>query len=386
MEPMKICFVCPGLEPGKDAVGDYTLQIARRLLAQGWSVTIIALADRYVDASTGGERDGCRTLRFPKASSWTTRWAQLEEAVGECQPDWISLQWVAFGYQDKGLPLSFGARLRQIAGAIPLHVMCHEIWVCADGAGSLKSRLYSCLQREVHRRCFKALAPACLHTHALPYAQALKRIGQPAKILPLGSNVHAQSGDVVYGASSELGSASNGDLIFIVFGNTPPEWNATFAVQMLGQECQRLGRQGILYFAGKGGPEGSALAELVAHGEQTGIRVENLGFLERERILAYMDSAHAGLATVPFALWQKSSAVAAMRTSGLPVLFNRFDGAWPKDWLPTWEAGFFRLEAGVMEQVIEAKADSGPDLWEAAMRQFLADLESDHNSAAVNRV
>ncbi len=382
---MKICFVCPGLEPGKDAVGDYTVEIARRLQAQGWSVTIIALADRDVDATTEGERGGCRTLRFPKASAWTTRWAQLEEAVGGIHPDWISLQWVAFGYQDKGLPLSFGARLRQIAGAIPLHVMCHEIWVCADGAGSLKSRLYSCLQREVHRRCFKALAPACLHTHALPYAQALKRIGQPAKILPLGSNVHAQSGDVVCCASSELGSASNGDLIFIVFGNTPPEWNAMFAVQMLGQECQRLGRQGILYFAGKGGPEGSALAELVAHGEKTGIRVENLGFLERESILAYMDSAHAGLATVPFALWQKSSAVAAMRTSGLPVLFSRFDGAWPEDWLPSWEAGFFRLEAGVMEQVIEARADSGPDLWEAAMRQLLADLESDHNSAVVNR-
>lgn len=375
---MKLCFICPGLEPGKNAVGDYTVEIARRLVALGWSVAIIALADRHVTTRCAGERAGCETVRFPKSSAWSKRWECMRKALASLQPDWISLQWVAFGYQDKGLPVGFGRQFRKITGRVPVHVMCHEIWVCADGTGSLKNRLYSRLQREVHRRCFRALAPACVHTHALPYAQALKRMGQPAKILPLGSNVHGKSD--LEANSAQEGPVTGEELAFIVFGNTPSEWQADFALQTLGRECRRTGKQGILWFAGKGGPEGAALDALVASGKRFGVRVESLGFLGRERLVFYLSHAHAGLATVPFALWQKSSAVAAMRTCGLPVLFSRFDGAWRQDWLPPWEKGFFRLEAGIVEQVIQAKTNGGPDLWKTAVSQFLADLENCGNS------
>lgn len=378
-----ICFICPGLEPGKDAVGDYTVELARRVAHTGYNVSIVALADRYVNVCCKGHRAACRTLRLPNKSTWRLRWQHFADYVREVQPQWVSLQWVAFGYQDKGLPLGFGRRLRQIVGDIPVQLMCHEIWVCADGTGSLKNRLYSRLQREVHRRCFRALAPACVHTHALPYAQALKRIGQSAKILPLGSNVHRKS-DLVANSAQES-SWIGEKLTFIVFGNTPPEWDAVRAVTTLSQECQRIGRRGILYFAGKGGPTGTALESLIALGKGLGLRVENLGFLEGDRVQAYLAQAQAGLATVPFALWQKSSAVAGMRTSGLPVLFTRFDGAWPKDCLPPWEAGFFRLKAGIMEQVLQARTNAGPDLWQASVRQFLADLRNDSPPAKTER-
>jgi hypothetical protein len=131
---MNLLFICPGLEPGKDAVGDYTVEIARRVANAGWNVSIIALADQHVDVRSEGLRAGCQTIRLPKKSSLALRCKQLADYVKETKPDCMSLQWVSFGYQDKGLPLTLGRRLRNAIGDVPVQVMCHEIWVRADGS------------------------------------------------------------------------------------------------------------------------------------------------------------------------------------------------------------------------------------------------------------
>jgi hypothetical protein len=370
---MNLLFICPGLEPGKDAVGDYTVEIARRVANAGWNVSIIALADQHVDVRSEGLRAGCQTIRLPKKSAWNLRWQQLTDYVKETKPDWVSLQWVAFGYQDKGLPLTLGRRLRNAIGDIPVQVMCHEIWVRADGSGSLKERLYSHLQRIVHRRVFNALRPTLVHTHAEPYRKALGSIGLFTSILPLASNIHGDESNDLQVAEEPPYDLTR-ELAFIVFGHTPAEWDALAVMKKLGSACKRMDKKALLLFVGKGGPSGHALQNLIRRGVEVGVTVESLGFLKAERVRYYMRYAHAGLATVPFALWQKSGAVAAMRASGLPVIFSRFDGAWRDDWLPSWEPGFMLCEEHLVKNMPHARNGYTHIFWPEVAKRFLADL------------
>lgn len=366
---MKLLFITPGLEPGKDAVGDYTIEIARRLLRSGYSVSIISIADRHIDIRNEGLRAGCKTIRLPKRSEWNSRWKQLKEYVQENKPGWVSLQWVAFGYQDKGLPVLFGRHLRDAIGMTPTHIMCHEIWVEADGSTSFKGRVYSQLQREVHRRCFKALRPVCIHTTTEPYKRALESIGLSADILPLGSNIHGDEYQM------HAAHASDDALTFIVFGNTPPEWDVKPVIQTIAKASSLMNRKALLWFSGKGGPSEEELQSLVNYSVELGVKVKSLGFLEAQSIVEYMNRADVGLATVPFALWQKSSAVAAMRTCGLPVVFSRFDGQWPEEWLPKWEDGFFRLSESDIAQAVSLKMNALNDPWKVANHRLLKEIE-----------
>ena len=93
-----ICFICPGLEPGKDAVGDYTVALSQSLVKHGVDCHIIAIADHYVTSHSEGSRAGCRILRLPKKSDWYLRRRQLAGHVSKIEPKWVSLQWVAFGH------------------------------------------------------------------------------------------------------------------------------------------------------------------------------------------------------------------------------------------------------------------------------------------------
>ncbi|HAV12556.1 MAG TPA: hypothetical protein DCX06_03515 [Opitutae bacterium] len=373
---MKLLLICTSVEPGRDAVGDYTVAFSNALSKSGVMCNIVAVADSYVVSSSEEVREGCRVLRLPKSSSWNERWEALSLYVKAVNPDWISLQWVAFGYHDKGLPLNLGRRLRETIGELPVHVMCHEIWIKADGTGTLKERLYSRLQRAVHRRVFRDLRPSCVHTHAEPYRKALGSIDIKSNILPLASNIHGHGNHAFKVIADEAIQASNNELRFIVFGNTPPEWNASEVIQIVGLACQRMNKKARLWLLGKGGMDEQTLQSVVESGNEVGVTVESLGFLETDSALSYMCQADVGLATVPFALWQKSSAVATMRSCGLPVVFSRFDGDWSDDCLPHWEDGFFRLEEDAIVEVANRKKSDGVDMWQEAARRFLHTVDT----------
>src|ERR1022692_2576923 len=44
-------------------------------------------------------------------------------------PNWVSLQFVPFGFHPKGLPFGLPRHLMSIIGSRPLHWMFHELWV-----------------------------------------------------------------------------------------------------------------------------------------------------------------------------------------------------------------------------------------------------------------
>lgn len=105
---MKILFICGSLEPGCDGVGDYTRRLAGELIRQGNEVQIIALNDKNVTAVTYQVQEDDITsitcLRLPQNISWNYRMNEAGVFSDAFNPGWLSLQYVPFAFQDKGLP------------------------------------------------------------------------------------------------------------------------------------------------------------------------------------------------------------------------------------------------------------------------------------------
>lgn len=187
---MTILFLCGGLEPGKDGVGDYSRRLAGELNRHGNECSIIAMNDidtlqvreevQYDLASTT-----IKVLRLPREMDWKHRMTRIETWIKTEKPDWISLQYVPFAFQKKGIPLFLAGRLKRISAGIRWHIMFHELWV---GPESIKHRLLSKIQRQLIIRQVKTINANVVHTHLPLYLNDLLQFFPAVKKLPLFSN------------------------------------------------------------------------------------------------------------------------------------------------------------------------------------------------------
>ena len=128
---MRIAFLTSCLEPGKDGVGDYTRDLAAACLAQGCTAQLIALNDRYVGAPLEGvqaaRRTEIETLRLPASAPWRDRVRAAAHFLQQSCTDWISLQFVCYGFHPKGITLALPRHLAPLIADRRLHVMLHEL-------------------------------------------------------------------------------------------------------------------------------------------------------------------------------------------------------------------------------------------------------------------
>src|SRR5690606_24463810 len=112
---MKIIFICGCLEPGKDGVGDYTRRLAGELIRQDIPVGIISYNDMFVEDEIlehqVSENTPIPCLRIPKAWSRRKRSDHAKIWVKHNNPEWLSLQFVIYSFNDKGLPFGLGSQL-----------------------------------------------------------------------------------------------------------------------------------------------------------------------------------------------------------------------------------------------------------------------------------
>ncbi|MFM8365255.1 MAG: hypothetical protein ACKOAS_08920, partial [Verrucomicrobiota bacterium] len=103
---MRIAFVCAGAEPGGDGVGDYTRRLAGELQRRGLDAAILALNDRALGY---GLQRGDNELRLSRVTPWSLRMREAREFLEEFRPDFLSLQFVGYGFDPRGLPLGLAA-------------------------------------------------------------------------------------------------------------------------------------------------------------------------------------------------------------------------------------------------------------------------------------
>ena len=193
---MKIIFLCGSLKPGQDGVGDYTRRLAGEMKKGGFSVLLIALRDRWVNeliSEFQESADGVSVpvLRFPAKMNSETRIAKIKKNICLHNPDWISLQYVPFSFDMKGIHFGLLRELIYLGDGYKWHIMFHELWIGRERS-SYKFFLWSHIQQRQVRRLVRFLNPSLIHTHLPLYQYKLKAMKIEARPLPLFSNIKKQ--------------------------------------------------------------------------------------------------------------------------------------------------------------------------------------------------
>ncbi len=320
---MRIAFFCGGL--GVGGVADYTRQLAGALIPHGVESLIVGLADREAGAVARGAEPEARTLALPAAMSWGERIAAAEAALAAFAPDWVSLQFVPFAFNRKGVIAAEARWLARLTAGRRLHLMLHELWIePLPRLVPMRRRLMRRVQRFSILRLIERARPALLHTSNAVYQQLLAEAGLSAKRLPLFGNIPIEAQpdrSWLDGALADAGvDLKRRPLLFGFFGGVNPDWDAVPLLARLSETLRRLGRPGVVLSVGAAG----AMPERMEGWRR---RHPDLGFLAlgvqpARRISAYLRALDFGLTSYPYALIGKSGSVLAMLEHGLPVIVS----------------------------------------------------------------
>jgi glycosyltransferase involved in cell wall biosynthesis len=316
-------------------VGDYSRRLAAECIRQGHPSILVSLNDAYVseifDGTQQMEGASACVLRLPAQMHLRTRMVEARNWLNIFNPDWLSLQFVPFGFHPKGLCFGLGSQLAMIAPQKKWHVMFHELWVGLGENATIKHRVWGALQRLIILDMLRHLRPKKIHTQADPYQKVLSQEKVESVILPLFGNVTYVKdngwGKIIEALLAKVMDQPGDRQEFFlagIFGAVHPEWNVEQALESLLPLTTRFQKRLVLVFLGRNNltvEEFDSIrtrlknrADVVVTGERSN--------LEISKILQALD---LGLATSPRQNIQKSGTVAAMLEHGLSVLVTRDD-------------------------------------------------------------
>lgn len=332
---MKIQFVCGGLEPGHDGVGDYTRRLAGELRRTGHEVQLLALNDAHVD-SARSEAGGI--LRLPRSLAWGARAAAALAEADRFQPDWLSLQLVCYGLHPKGLVHRATPALRRIFVGRRGHIMFHELWIGEVRDAPLSHRIVGPIQRGMIVRMTRLLRPDAVHTSTETYRALLAASGIEADVLPLFGNLPVAEEESTDWLLSALETAhppfraEEREKWWIVgfFGSLYREWQPEPLLTQLREASVAADRKPLLVSIGRMNAGGRAQWDRLREAA-TGLPAVALGAESDARISRFLGTIDFGVCNAPPVLAGKSGATAAMLDHGLPVLLGASDAAFRHD-------------------------------------------------------
>jgi hypothetical protein len=329
---MRIVFLCSSLEPGRDGVGDYTRRLAGELIRQKHAAGAVALNDSGVfesgESIQEGEGIDIPVLRLAARLPWPRRMAEAREWVRRFRPDWISVQFVCFGFDPRGLPFGLGRRLRTIVAGTAVHWMFHELWVGRERGHAWKYRLWGAMQRRVVLGIYRDLQPRIVHTSIEPYARTLRRHGIDAGLLPIFSNI-AVGGSTGWMDREIAGLGISREerdrwLLLGIFGTIQRPWAPEGWLGPLLDRAAAVGRRVAVLGIGQLDPEGTE--RFCSLGEHGRLLAHHFGPRPAGQISEFLQAIDGGIATVEPSALGKSGAAAAMREHGVPLLLLRREG------------------------------------------------------------
>ncbi|GHT53497.1 hypothetical protein FACS189446_1060 [Bacteroidia bacterium] len=345
---MKILFICGSLEPGRDGVGDYTRRLAGEIIRQGHDASIIALNDRFVDAIIRteqlSEKTNISVLRLPSILPKKEKYKTAGKFIQDFNPEWLSLQFVPYSFQKRGLPFGLGKNLGEISSGRKWHIMFHELGGWAYKDIFMKLKWTSILQRFIINRLLKTIHPKVVHTNITWRVSRLEAFNIHAKLLPLFGNIPVQF---------EKSCSGSSNIIFIIFGSIHSGADTTRFAKWLSHLQQTENKKVIVHFVGKNGNELTVWEESLKNQD---IEYQVYGEQDESIISKLMSQSDIGIVTTPYFLIEKSGSRAAMQEHRLPVICVA------KEWkpagitfthdIPAWQPGL-QLN-NILEQKTEA--------------------------------
>jgi glycosyltransferase involved in cell wall biosynthesis len=351
---MRIIFICGCLEPGKDGVGDYTRRLAGELIRQGISVGIVSYNDTFIQKELEeyqvSENTSIPCMRIPSIWSNVKRKSCAKLWVDTHKPEWLSLQYVPYAFNKKGLPLGLGQQLKNIGGNTKWHIMFHELWLGLRINDSLKYQFIGYIQRLLVKSMINKINVQLVHTHTQFYLQELTSLNLNPKYLPIFSNIPFKK------MERDNNISKSERISLIMFGSIHP--NAPikqFAEEVSLYFKSQTSEHCRLVLVGKSGDEQQ---KWIKEFESLGIEVIVLGELSAEDISIALQEATVGITTNPFFVVEKSGTVAAMREHGLPVLIVSEDTRPKNNLKPILPNGFWEYRTGNFSKFINQRSNN----------------------------
>jgi glycosyltransferase involved in cell wall biosynthesis len=373
---MKIIFLCGSLEPGRDGVGDYVSRLSAELLSKGNSIAAAAINDSHIriPITQTQPQNGLVTLRLPATLKDDQRFKLLKSFIDDFDPDWISLQFVPFSFNPKGLVFGLAKKLAYAGHGRPWHIMFHELWVGMTEQSSKKELLWGMLQRELIKGLIRTLKPALIHTHTDLYKKQLEKMNVKAELLPLFSNIPVRSYTEIEKKISK-GIQIADQVNIVVFGGI----HKGAPIRELAEEANRYAERNQLQLnlvvVGRNGNE---LENWIKEWDGSNLSLKNIGEQPAEKISEILAQASLGIFTTPIALAEKSGSVAAMREHRMHLLCVS------QPWTPKNISmgdnpfGILNYKKGNLEDFFKRNPDfSYMPVIASISEQFISDLNTD---------
>jgi hypothetical protein len=338
---MKILFICSCLEEGRDGVGDYTRRLAGELIAQGHEVFLLSIHDKYISEVSEVDQliDGVciLALRIPSTYSYQSKGEIAQKWIRRLNPEWLSLQYVPYGFHPKGLPIGLISLLKQLGKGRKWHIMFHELWVGISRVSPFKHRIVGFFQRNLALRLILDLAPKKIMTSNRLYQLVLKGAGVESEELPLFSNIPILPFEQDFidrqllFCLPEKCKNSSANLYVGIFGTIYPQANleAYLTTQLNSQAW--LEKNVVIVGFGKTDKWGSDEFARLALVFKDRISFLHLGILSVEHVSSVLQFIDLAISCTPAQHIGKSGVFAAMRHHGVSVLLPT------KDILPEYE-------------------------------------------------
>jgi hypothetical protein len=327
---LHITFITACLEPGRDGVGDYTRALARHCAQMGHECSLISLND--VGIVQLNDSDTVHELRLQGDLAWEEKLERAGEFLESKRPDWISLQFVLYGWSPRGLPTGLDRCLKKLIARHKLQIMLHELWIGNHKKASIKERIIGGAQRFCLLGLLSKLNPSVVHTSIPAYVDLLGDSGINSRKLPLFGNIPIEPEPDNKWLFTELERAGiaitaatrRQYCLAGMFGSIHPNWPPEPLLTRLRAKAKESGRRLIILSVGRMGP-GSDLWRRLAETGGAGVAFLALGERSAGAISSYLQQIDFGIAGTPYAIIEKSGSTTAMLEHGCPVLVNWID-------------------------------------------------------------
>jgi hypothetical protein len=347
---MRIAFLCSGLEPGRDGVGDFARALARAGTELGHDARLAAVRDPLLNDAASATASG--EARFHDVFSAPDEARALAAWLRDFAPDWVSVQFTPFGFHPRGLGAKRAASLRALLPPdARRHLMLHEIWLQPGADGAWRHRALGRWQRRsVDAWTGAGFSPALLHTQSRLHQARLRARGAQVELLPL-CNTFALTDTPPPACRTALRAWANARGIGFPAGHEDSLWLGHFgAFHDHGWDFIRFaneitslaapsGRRVLFLALGRARAASAAWAQAARAVPAAAFHV--VGEIPPALVSSALHACDAAFTSTPWDIIEKSSAVAAWRAAGVPVLVTR-KGATRADQLPPWpDPGLF---------------------------------------------
>ena len=245
------------------------------------------------------------------------------------QPDWLSLQFVCYGLQHKGIVWNLNHHLQALLTGCPVHIMFHELWIGMPRNAPFKYRVVGALQRLSIERMCAMIAPRLVTTSNPAYVAGLKSIGVPSSLLPLFSNIPIVEPSLGPALQQKIADAgvtpyNRGEWWLGLFFGVLYQLKSEPFLSILRSAAKKTGKRICLLSLGRAGASGQIIWQQLER-DHPDISFITLGEQPSETVSSLMQTADFGIAASPWQVIGKSGSAMAMLEHGLPVIVTRDD-------------------------------------------------------------